>query len=151
MDKEMIEKLKKNTCVYGEMPREECVLLTKLNNNNIKLLYRGIGNWFLVDGRPLSETTTYRIPLDYTPEPEVVRCEVYLDENRIVYDYLGAKGCYVGYAVTWGNFIAYEYADGEITVMPRMLRSNGCCLPITSLGGIVNKPAEYPKFVLFAK
>ena len=74
-----------------------------------------------------------RLRSDYQPEPEVIKCEVYLSThpshlNQLVYSKDGEAENYLYEAISDPNFIGYEYVGGSVE----------------------GKPAQHPKYVLFA-
>lgn len=133
MDKELIEKMKKNKVIFDKLTEIEKALLKEIATQNPSDIL------FVKDDRDLMSNSVYRIQLDYTPEPEVIRCEVMLQNNNVVYIIESQRAGILLYkALGNKNFIEYEWADGTRDCNIRRHKGKG-------------QPAEYPKYVLFAK
>ena len=124
-------------------------LLTQKEKDNFRDIGKKNCEWYSVFDKcwmePASDNdfannNVFRVKFDYTPEPEVIRCEVYEDDKKRVYDYNGLSKNWVGGAVNHTAFIGYEYSDGSKYGFPRRTYQPD-----------EGRIAEYPVAVLFAK
>jgi hypothetical protein len=140
----MIEQMKENLVKYAELTIDEKNCLCKAHRSNCVFLDDS-GKWFPLDDHDnmhdFDNNYRYRIRPDYQPEPEVEKCRVTMKNmgSYKVYSYFRYNlGITLQNALNDPNFIGYEYENGVVGVWPRIDNSK-------------TNPAEYPKYVLFAK
>ena len=137
MDKEMIEKLKRNERAWMFLSKKEKGCLLSAPSKSVEYLSAIGEDWQENDGN-FDATDVYRIAPDYQPEPEVYECEVRkTDTDRLDFHYQ-MDDWYLHFAVNFPDFIGYKYADGDVRCSPR--RSND-----------PDRPAEIPTHVLFRR
>lgn len=140
MNKELTEKMKNNKVPNYLLTDEEWECLESADKWQ---WFNCVGvKWVDTDNCHRTSNQVHRIHPDWQPEPEIIRCEVRIAGNgnsrHIVFNNGNIYGLHK--AVNLPNFIAYEYANETLSAFPRLYK----CLA-------KNKPAEYPKYVLFAE
>lgn len=142
MNKELIERMKKNEKPFGLLNCKEQRLLCSIGREFCQYYAAKGFPWLELNrgDNQFDETLTYRICPDYAPEPEVIRCEVYEKDGQLYYDHPVQKSCFLNEALNDKDFIACEYVGGSKYGYIRQSYQ-------PDEGGV----AEYPVAVLFAK
>lgn len=141
MNKELIERMKKNEKPFGLLNCKEQRLLCSIGREFCQYYAAKGFPWLELNrgDNQFDETLTYRIRPDYAPEPEVIRCEVMLQNNNVVYIIESQRAGILLYkALGNKNYIESEWADGTRDCNIRRYKGNG-------------QSAEYPVAVLFAE
>ncbi len=136
--REMIERLKKNETVFGELDTEDKQCIRKAGITNCEV--RGLHHWSKPLEAGLLNSQTYRICKDYQPEPDTPRFPGYVvviagwdsDIEKIIKNYKGIGKQFAGYVfkeriegiysypVAWwkehssGNLIASQICQEDI-------------------------------------
>jgi hypothetical protein len=139
---EQIEWGKQNKTAWGWLTEEQKKIFLGVNIECLRRLYcTGDGEAWVTKGIDFSFGDIYRISPDYQPEPEVVKCEVFLDGDTYCYrppeQY--AFNTTIISAPSKKNFICFEFTDGIVSMNYRI-----CQFAKT-------EPAEVAKYVVFAK
>ena len=137
MDKEMIEKLKRNERAWMFLSKEEKGCLLSAPSKSVDYLSAIGEDWQENDGN-FDATDVYRIAPDYEPEPGVVECEVRKNVAGNLEFHYQMEDWYLPYAVNYPDFIGYKYADGDVRGLPRRSKDP-------------ESPAEIPTHVLFRR
>ena len=132
----LIEIMKIAFC-YGTLSDEGKEIANKLNKDDLSLQWLDCGRWQIGGHWLFGDNLIFRIRPDYTPEPEVVRCEVYESGNTLWFK-RDAKDYRLHEAIFLKDLIGCEYNSHWVSTEIRQLAGS-------------NAPAEYPKYVLFAK
>jgi len=137
----LINVLKDNTTVHGELSIEEKECFDKVGKVNCEI--RDEVNWTQPDGlNEFVESRTYRIKKDYNSEPEIEWCEVkpgINEPDKLFFP----KGIYkfpLWKATSFTAFHQSKWADGTTSTELRRKDKNN-----------PNGPAEYPVAVGFVK
>jgi len=142
----LIEQLKHNTTVHGELSAEAQKCFKEVGPKNCLVRWNNI--WERASrtlNRPFYPDYTYRIKADYQPEPEIEWCVVTATGggpySRLGFRYRGAWHR-LGEAVDFPEFHGGKYANGRITTEIRAR---------WDFPEVNKKPAEWPEYVGFMK
>ena len=116
----LIEKLKKNEKPFGRLTMEEQEYLKAVGAEN-RQFYDCNGRWVGDFTTSIMKNYSLRIKPDYKePEPEIVECEVKLDDDddELYFRYRDEEWG-LEEAVIFPEFIGYKYSNTGLSAFPR--------------------------------